>query len=209
MKPLNAFLDACKATVRSGLQPIARGLNQVSGGRLHPDVLTLTSLIMHLPIAWLIANDHLVWAALGLVVFGLFDALDGALARLQHRESARGMLLDSVTDKVKEVMLYTGVAANVVLIGRADMVYWVVIACGASICVSYVNAWGEVVSAGRRTDEAAINQAFRSGLARYEVRMALLVAGLLTSQLVFVSVLIGLLSITTIIERFVKVSRQL
>lgn len=208
MKPVYDFLDGANRLMRGVLQPVAVTLNRLSGGRLTPDMLTLTGLVMHLPTAWLIGIGYYGYAGLLLVVFGLFDALDGALARLQKRDSPRGMLLDSVTDRVKEVMLYAGAAYSLAVSGQTEVVHWAVIACGASLVVSYVNAWGEViVSSSKRHN--AVNQAFRSGLARFEVRMFLLVLGLLFSRLAWAVIIIAILASFTVFERLVKVSRSI
>lgn len=202
MKPIYDLLDGAKQLVRGWVSWLAKPLNTLTGGRLSPDVITYTSFIMHLPIALLIASNEFVYAAGLLVFFGLFDALDGALARLQHTESKQGMLLDSVTDRAKEVMLYCGAVYS---LAQTDLVVWVVAACGLSLLVSYINAWGEVVT-GANTK--AVNQNFRGGLARFEVRMFLFVIGLLSGQLGTAIIVITVLSALTAVERFVMVRKQ-
>ena len=87
-------MEQIRNGVRTFMQHVAVGLDKLSGGRISPDAVTLVGLVMHLPIAYLIATQHFYWAAGLLVVFGLFDSLDGALARLQHKASPAGMLLD-------------------------------------------------------------------------------------------------------------------
>lgn len=207
MKPVYKFLDACKSVVRAAVLPIAKGLNVLSRGKLRPETITITSLVMHVPIAVLIARGYYGYAAAALLVFGLFDALDGSLARVQGTESKRGMLLDSVTDRMKEVILYTGAAVAIVRMGHANLAYWAVIACGASLCVSYINAWGEALTSEHA--KPALNRAFRSGLARFEVRMFILILGLAFSQPLGAVVVIAVLSTITVIERLVQVERAL
>src|SRR5688572_18929654 len=102
MDLINILLEACRRLIRAPLRIIARWLNHVSGGRLSPNAVTLTSLAMHLPVTWLVASQKLLLAAILLVIFALFDALDGELARLQNRTSLSGMLLDSTADRMKE-----------------------------------------------------------------------------------------------------------
>src|SRR5882762_3925703 len=125
---MNAFLDAVRTLVRSIIRRLARLINVVTGGRVSPNAVTITSLLAHIPIAWLIATRHNVWAAGLLVIFGLFDVLDGELARLQGTTSTAGMLLDSVTDRMKEVLLYTGAAYAIVFGSRPHMAVWAVAA---------------------------------------------------------------------------------
>ena len=205
MRPLNSFLDACRSAVRSVMRVIAKSLNSLSGGHLSPNAITITSLLAHIPIAYLIAIYHPVWAAILLVIFGLFDALDGELARLQNKASNAGMLLDASTDRFKEVILYVGIAYRLSYVAAA----WAVAALGASLCVSYVKAKGETAVADNSLSANQINRLFQDGLLRYEVRMFLLVVGLLTNHLVGAIVLIGILASFTAIERLIKISRKL
>ncbi|HTE57440.1 MAG TPA: CDP-alcohol phosphatidyltransferase family protein [Verrucomicrobiae bacterium] len=206
MQPINSFLDQCKKLVKGVVRPIAQGLNNVSGGQLSPNTVTIVGLCMHIPIAWLIAQDSPVWAAGLLVVFGLFDTLDGELARLQKRESSVGMLLDSTTDRMKEIILYIGIAY--LLVSQSSSLPWqpatiaavAAAACGGSILVSYVNAWGEAILAAKG-HKHTINQTFRSGLLRFEIRMVLIILGLLTGWLLYVVAAIAVLAWLTALER--------
>src|SRR5688572_7719398 len=96
--------------MRTGLRHVARWIDRVSGGRVSPSAVTIFGVLMHLPIAIMIARGRFLVAAILLFIFGLFDTLDGELARLQKKASPRGMLLDATTDRMKEVMLYSGAA---------------------------------------------------------------------------------------------------
>lgn len=203
------LLDLCRDMVRAVMRSVARALNRLSGGRISPNFVTLFGLFMHLPIAVLIAKGYFGYGAMLLVIFGLFDALDGELARLQKRASAAGMLLDASTDRMKEVLLYTGAAYALACSGRAHAVAWAVAACGASICVSYIKAKGETAVRDSSLSPNEINRLFQDGLGRFEVRMFLLVVGLLINQLLAVLIIITLLSTFTAFERLIKISRKL
>lgn len=209
MQPLNAFLDAIRGGVRLVMGMAARMLNKISGGRLSPNSVTLVSLAAHIPIAWLIATRHNIWAALLLVVFGLFDALDGELARLQNKASNAGMLLDATTDRMKEVLLYTGAAYSFVALGRPHAAAWAVAACGGSLLVSYVKAKGETAMTGSGLSANQINRLFQDGLMRYEIRMAVLVLGLLSDRLILATGLLAILAWATAVDRLMKISRKL
>lgn len=197
------------------MRSIARGLNWLTKGKLHPNVVTFIGFLMHIPIAYLIGQGELVWSAILLIIFGLFDTLDGELARLQNRSSSLGMLLDSVSDRMKEVLLYMGVGYYLVTTAfqaDKDVGYFALVtiaACGGSLLVSYVNAWGEAVLTRAQKAQHQVNQAFRTGLMKYEIRMFLLVVGLLFDWLLTVVVIIALLSWTTALERLFNVSRRL
>jgi CDP-diacylglycerol--glycerol-3-phosphate 3-phosphatidyltransferase len=174
-------------------------------------MVTYIGLAMHLPITLLIATGHFLWAAVLLVIFGLFDTLDGELARLQKRTSVRGMLLDASTDRFKEVMLYGGAAYWLALHVGPQAAAWATVACGASVCVSYVKAKGEaaVASGDKAIPHATLNRMFADGLLTFELRMAVLVVGLLFGLLAPAVIFIAILASLTAGQRLVRISRQL
>ncbi len=186
-------------------------LDRWTKGRLTPDMVTLFGLAMHVPTAVLIATDHFLWAAGFLVVFGLFDTLDGGLARAQGSSSSRGMLLDASTDRFKEVMLYTGAAYWLATYDNPAFAAWAVVACGASLSVSYVKAKGEaaVAANSKKIPHATLNRMFADGLLTFEIRMAVLVAGLLLNQLALAVMVVAVLASFTAVQRLVTISRQL
>ena len=209
MGPLNALLDGCRDAVRHVMRGIARGLNKLTRGQLSPTSITIIGFLAHIPIAWLIAERQYPLAAVLLVFFGLFDTLDGELARLQGKDSSAGMLLDSTTDRMKEVLLYVGAAFALVAEGRPYFAVWAVAACGASLCVSYVNAWGEAVASRSKLNKHELNKSFRSGLLRFEIRMFLLFVGLLADQLPAMLIVIALFSAYTAFQRLISIIRHL
>ncbi len=204
------FIGGVQNIVRRVVRSVSKMLNGVTGGKLSPNTVTLVGLIAHIPIAWLIFKNYLPLAGVLLIVFGLFDTLDGELARLQKTESAKGMFLDSFSDKVKEVVLYTASAYNIISVtGRPYLAVWAVAACGTSLLVSYANASGEAVVAKYSLSSHTINKAFRVGIAGFEVRMAVLVLGLLSGRLTLAMITITLLASLTALQRFVYINRSL
>lgn len=209
MQPLNTLLDAARQQVRRFMGTVARVLDRSTNGKLQPNAITITALLAHLPVAWLIATQNYLWGALLLVVFGLMDALDGQLARIQNKVSNGGMLLDATTDRMKEVLLYSGAAYALVSTGRPYMAVWAVVACGASLLVSYVKAKGETAVAGGNLPANEVNRLFQDGIMRFEVRMAALVIGLLFSQLAAAVIFIAIGSWLTAFGRLISISRRL
>src|ERR1700685_1523813 len=84
---LDYMVDVLRKSARNLIRHLAGMLDRLSGGRLHPNTITIIGFVMHAPIAVLIATRHNLWAAGLLVFFGLFDTLDGELARLQNSDS--------------------------------------------------------------------------------------------------------------------------
>lgn len=200
-----------RQAIRRGVRVVAVGLNRLTKGTLHPNTVTIFGLVMHLPIAYLIVVDQWIAAGILLVFFGLLDTLDGELARLQNRVTNNGGFLDASTDRMKEVILYTAVAYWLALSPSPAHAAWAVAACGASICVSYVKAKGEAVIAasGKRLGYTVLNKLFADGLLPFELRMVLLIVGLLSGYLVWIVAAIAVLSAFTAVQRMSQIGRAL
>ena len=204
-------MDKVRNGFRKAIRAIAIGLNTATGGTLHPNVITIISFVMHIPIAFYIYTGNFYVAAGLLIFFGLFDALDGELARLQNRASKTGMFLDSTTDRLKEILLYIGICGYFVSVDQAIYCVWAVAACGLGIFISYLNAWGEVVTANstHNPGNKKTNQQFRGGLMTFDVRMAMIALALALNLLNLAVVAIPLLSIVTILQRYNSISKKL
>lgn len=184
-------------------------LNTLTAGKLTPNGVTIIGVLMHIPIAWLIAIESNIWAGILLIIFGLFDTLDGELARLQKRASNTGMLLDASTDRFKEVLLYIGIAFALSQTDTPALAAWAVAACGASLSVSYVKAKGELAVKDSGLSANQINRLFQDGLLRYEVRMGVLVVGLFTGLIAPATIVIAVLSAYTALDRLISISKKI
>ncbi|MEO8863339.1 MAG: CDP-alcohol phosphatidyltransferase family protein [Candidatus Saccharimonadales bacterium] len=203
------LIDNVRKLIRRIMHIVARYLNKISGGHVSPNSITIIGLIAHILVAYLIATRHNLWAAGTLVIFGLFDTLDGELARLQKRASSAGMVLDASTDRMKEVLLYSGAAYAFIANGHPNMAVWAVAACGASLCVSYVKAKGEVAVKDSKLSANEINRLFGDGVLRFEIRMFLLVIGLLSNHLAWAVIIIAVGSTLTAFGRLIRITRKL
>lgn len=225
------MLDEIRNLVRKFMGKIARALNSVSGGRITPNMITIVGTLAFIPFAWLLYQDEPKLAAIWLIIFGLFDTLDGELARLQNRASPAGMFLDSVTDRIKEILIYIGIGAYIAVAdlgggkcggGYPGCVFqgdwprpvlsqslaFLIAVLGVSMLVSYLNAWGEAVMARSGVSSDRMNKVFRGGLASFEIRMTLIALGLFTG--LFPALLIILiLALLTVLTRMTKILREL
>lgn len=200
--------------VRAAMQAIAVVLDKISGGRLTPNGVTIIGFWMHVPIAFFVATGQWVPAGILAIIFGLFDTLDGELARLQGRVSDYGGLLDAVTDRLKEMLLYAGAAYYFAVSAPADQRAFAavaVLACGAAITVSFVKSKGETMLATQRkhTGYAALNKVFAGGLFPFEIRMVVLIAGLLTGWLAAAMVILAVFSSLAVWQRLRQVRRAI
>jgi phosphatidylglycerophosphate synthase len=205
-------IEQSRSAVRRVMRSIARALNGVSGGRITPNQVTLVSLLAHLLVAWAIIEQRLVLAAVLLVVFGLMDALDGELARLQQRESPSGVVLDAAADRYKEGLVYSALAFYFAEQSQNLMVAMSVLALSASFLISFVKAKGEAVLAvgGFHPSAQSLNRELGSGtFFRFEIRMALLVLALLSGWLEPALILLAVGGLIAAVLRYIEIDRRL
>lgn len=105
-----------------------------------PNMLTMFGLLINIGVAALIATGNLFWAGILIVFAGLFDLLDGALARITNRITPFGGFLDSSLDRYSEGIIYMGLLWYFLQRGRTlePMLIFAVIV--GSMMVSYTRA---------------------------------------------------------------------
>ena len=111
---------------------------------LTPNMLTVIGLLLNCGVAVVLARGHLLWGGLFVLAAGLFDLLDGAMARVTDRISPFGAFFDSTLDRYSEVVVYLGLLSYILGTGDARrgaiLIYLTI--CG-SILVSYARARAE------------------------------------------------------------------
>jgi len=83
-----------------------------------PNVATGLGLIFGVAAAVLVLLDHWLLGAVLIQVFGIFSCIDGEIARIQDRSSKIGDFLDTLTDRVTELLLVGAIALS--LSARVD-----------------------------------------------------------------------------------------
>jgi archaetidylinositol phosphate synthase len=87
---------------------------------------------------WTPWNFAAVIGGIFLLISGFFDIVDGSVARITKRISNKGAFLDSVFDKIAEVIIFGGIA-----LGQLADSFWCLVALGLSLLVSYTRARAE------------------------------------------------------------------
>ena len=159
-----------RTRVRAGVEPIARVFGRVG---LTPNALTVIGLLIAVVGAYFAAVGS--WLVAGVVVaFGaIFDLFDGALARATGKVSKFGAFLDSTLDRAGEGVVYIGIAIGCIAGDFAAGAVLAVAAMAAGYMVSYSRSRAESVGFSSGSGMASV------GLAPREVRMVILVVGLL------------------------------
>jgi CDP-diacylglycerol---glycerol-3-phosphate 3-phosphatidyltransferase len=184
-----------KTNIEKGLRPIGANLKRTG---ITADHLTALGVVMAAGAAVAIGAGQLRVGLLLLILTGLPDALDGAVAKASGTASPRGAFFDSVSDRVSDSLLLGGVAWYVASTHPGHLVMLPVAILACALVISYQRAKAE-----------SLGFSAKGGIMERAERVILLGFGLL-----FDSLLIGVLwvmlalSVLTAAQRFVKVWRQ-
>jgi phosphatidylglycerophosphate synthase len=159
---------------RRGVEPVARGFGRVG---LTPNALTLIGFGIALVAAWAAATQSWTLAGVLVIFGGVFDLLDGALARATGTTSRLGAFLDSTFDRLGEAVVYIGVIWGLLEVGYVLGPQVAAAAMAAAFMVSYTRAKSENLGFTSGTGMAAV------GVAPREVRIVILTVGLLAAGL--------------------------
>lgn len=166
---------------------------------LTPNSLTLISLLMALTgliLSYLFVSGVLL--SICIVISGIADVLDGAVARLQGRETRRGAFLDSFIDRVSEALF----AISFVLLGFNA--YTVIALLASSNLVSYARARAE--SLGVKLDGVGLMERAERLIFLAFIAILADTIGALAHLLYTIAVVLTSL---TAIQRFIYVWREL
>ncbi len=80
--------------------------------RMGPSAATALDLILGVGAAILVLLDYWLWGVVLIQLFGVFSCVDGEIARIQGRSSRIGDFLDTLTDRVTELLVVGAIALS-------------------------------------------------------------------------------------------------
>jgi len=142
--------DIAQQLIYKMINPLVKGMVRIG---VTPNIVTATGLILNVvACAVLIYGatqgehgdySYVGWAG-GIILFaGLFDMLDGQVARIGKMTSRYGALFDSVLDRYSELIVLFGICYYLILQGYFFSSLFAFIALIGSMMVSYVRARAE------------------------------------------------------------------
>jgi CDP-diacylglycerol--glycerol-3-phosphate 3-phosphatidyltransferase len=111
--------------------------------RIHPNVLTFLGLLINAGAAVLLAFGQFFWAGVVIIGAGLFDMVDGRVARETNQVTRFGGFFDSVLDRYSDLALLMGLLVYYASINRNFYVVLTAIVMTASVMISYTRARAE------------------------------------------------------------------
>lgn len=81
-------------------------------GRMGANAATGLDLIFGVAAAMMVMLDDWLWGVVLIQIFGIFSCVDGEIARIQGRSSKIGDFLDTLTDRVTELLLLGAISLS-------------------------------------------------------------------------------------------------
>jgi len=172
--------------------------------RVSPNVLTFIGLVINIAAATLFGfanaeNQRRMFLYAGLVIIGagIFDMVDGRVARATGQVTTFGAFFDSVIDRYSDVALFFGL---LVYYARANRFFYLVL-------VAFVMTGSVMVSYAKARAEALIGQC-KVGFMERPERIVLVIIGAVSNRMAPVLWVLAVLSTVTVIHRILYTYQQ-
>ena len=181
---------------------IVKGLASL---HIHPNILTLIGMVINIFAMILFAKGIFSWAGLVIIFAGIFDIVDGEVARRTKRDTKFGAFFDSVIDRYSDLLLLLGLIIWYAKINRIFYVGLTGLVLIGSVLTSYTRARAESLIAACKVGflERPDTQAARR---RWS---ALLIIGSLSDRMAAVLWVMAILSNWTVSQRIWYTWREL
>ncbi|WP_236622684.1 CDP-alcohol phosphatidyltransferase family protein [Methanococcoides methylutens] len=165
---------------------------------ISPNILTIIGLLISGIAALEFAIGELIMGAAFIMLSGIFDVLDGAVARASGNITPFGGVLDSVCDRYADAIIFAGIIYGSVngsihqaTLLQAPLWLWCVLALIGSYMVSYTRARAE----------AAGSTSMNVGVAERSERLIILILGAITGYILIAVAIIAVLAHFTLVQR--------
>ena len=166
--------------------------------RVNPNVLTFTGVVISFWAAWNFGHGRLFRGALIVILAGLFDMLDGEVARVSRSETRFGAFYDSVIDRYSDIILLQGLMVWYARQQRLEYVVLVGVVFMGAVMTSYARARAE-----------CLIPSCKVGFMERPERVVLLIIGGLANRMEAVLWILAVLGNWTVINRIYFTWKQL
>ena len=165
--------------------------------KIHPNVLTFIGLMINIWAAWLFAQGSFRWAGVVVIGAGVFDMVDGRVARATSQVTRFGGFFDSVLDRYSDLALFMGLLVYYASINRFFYIVLTAIVMTGSVMVSYTRARAENVIPKCKV-----------GFLERPERIVLIIIGALFLRMAQVLWVIAVLANLTVVHRMIYTYRE-
>jgi CDP-diacylglycerol--glycerol-3-phosphate 3-phosphatidyltransferase len=160
--------------------------------RVHPNFLTFLGLVINIWAAWLFAAGNFRWAGVVVIGAGLFDMVDGRVARETNQVTKFGGFFDSVLDRYSDLVVLVGLQVYYASINRYFYVVLCAIVMMGTVMVSYTRARAENTIPRCKV-----------GFMERPERVVLMILGALTNRMPHVLWILAIFTNITVIARMI------
>ena len=179
------MLERFRPLLKKILEPFAKRIN------INPNILTAISPLIAIISAIFFGTGNLLMGGIFILISGVFDVFDGAIARYHNKTSDFGAFLDSTMDRFSDAIIIIGIIWG-------GYTSWLlgILAIHSAITVSYVRARAEA-----KGIECNI------GIAERATRLIILMAGAFIAWIfgsIFMNwtiIILVILSYITVVQR--------
>ncbi len=166
--------------------------------QINPNILTFTGVVISFWAAWNFGYGEMKRGALIVILAGLFDMLDGEVARVSRTVTRFGAFYDSVIDRYSDIILLQGLMVWYAREDRLGYVVLVGIVFMGAIMTSYARARAE-----------SLIPTCKVGFMERPERIVLLIIGGLTNRMEAVLWVLAVLGNWTVINRIYYTWKEL
>ena len=169
----------------------------VSSLRINPNLLTFIGFLITINAAVQLARGKFLEAGLIIILAGIFDILDGRVARITNSVTKFGAFFDSVLDRYSDIAIFLGL-----------MIYYSKGQRLTYMILSGVVLMGAVMTSYTRARAESLIPLCKVGFMERPERLVLLIIGALSNRMAPVLWIMAFFSNLTVIHRIAYTWRQ-
>ncbi len=173
-------------------------VGQIGRFKVNPNILTFTGVVISFLAAWNFGIGEFKRGALIVIIAGLFDMLDGEVARQTRSVTRFGAFYDSVIDRYSDIILLQGLMVYYAREQRLGYVVLVGVVFMGAIMTSYARARAE-----------SLIPTCKIGFMERPERIVLLIIGGLANRMEAVLWVLAVLGNWTVIDRIYYTWKEL
>ena len=166
--------------------------------KINPNIITFTGVVISFFAAWDLGHGRFLRGGLILILAGMFDMLDGAVARETRSETRFGAFYDSVIDRYSDIIVLQGLMVWYARQDRLGYVVLVGVALMGAVMTSYTRARAECLIATCKV-----------GFMERPERIVLVIIGALSNRMEAVLWVLAVLGNWTVLSRIYYTRREL
>ena len=176
------------------LDTLVRGISKLGVG---PNLLTFFGFLITILSAFYLAQGNFFYAGIVIIFSGIFDMLDGRLARITNNVTRFGAFFDSVLDRYSDMILF--LALMIHYIKNQQMMY---------VLLSGIVMIGAIMTSYTRARAESLVPTCKVGFLERPERLVLLIIGTIFGRMAAVLWVLAVLSNLTVVHRILHTWKE-